>query len=145
MPPNVAKLLSLSPMYKAAIIGAGASGCFCAVEMKRRHPDWDIVVLESAPAPLQKLAITGGGRCNLTNSFNEVGSLREVYPRGEQLMKRGLREFDQNDCMAWWEREGVRLVVQDDQCVFPRSQDAMQLVHTLERLMSRLGVRMRCR
>ena len=56
MPPNVAKLLSLSPMYKAAIIGAGASGCFCAVEMKRRHPDWDIVVLESAPAPLQKLA-----------------------------------------------------------------------------------------
>ena len=145
MPPNVAKLLSLSPMYKAAIIGAGASGCFCAVEMKRRHPDWDIVVLESAPAPLQKLAITGGGRCNLTNSFNEVGSLREVYPRGEQLMKRGLREFDQNDCMAWWEREGVRLVVQDDQCVFPRSQDAMQLVHTLERLMSRLGVRLRCR
>ena len=64
MPPNVAKLLSLSPMYKAAIIGAGASGCFCAVEMKRRHPDWDIVVLESprrcksSPSPAAVAAIS---------------------------------------------------------------------------------------
>ena len=127
-----------------AIIGAGAAGCFCAIELRRRHPELEVRVYEAGSRPLAKVALTGGGRCNLTNSFRDVRRLSEVYPRGERLMKRALSEFSQNDTVKWFENEGVRLVVQDDQCVFPASQDAMQIVRTLERAMRGEGVTLEC-
>ena len=123
-----------------SIIGAGAAGCFAAIEAARRMPQADICVYESLNRPLAKVAITGGGRCNLTNSFHEVRSLETVYPRGARLMKRLFHTFDHRDTMRWFEAEGVPLTVQDDQCVFPRSQDAQDIVGTLLRLMQRHGV-----
>ena len=123
-----------------SIIGAGAAGCFAAIEAARRMPQADICVYESLNRPLAKVAITGGGRCNLTNSFQEVRSLEAVYPRGARLMKRLFHTFDHRDTMRWFEAEGVPLTVQDDQCVFPRSQDAQDIVGTLLRLMKRHGV-----
>lgn len=131
------------------IIGAGAAGCFAAIEVKRRNPGARVIVVEAASRALAKVAITGGGRCNLTNTFARVnmqsGGLKEVYPRGDKLMRRALSAFSHEDCWAWFEREGVRLVAQDDECVFPVSQDAMQIVGTLLRLMERLGVELRLR
>lgn len=130
---------------KIAIIGAGAAGCFAAIEVKRQRPDAEVVVFEAASRPLAKVAITGGGRCNLTNTFAEVTNLASVYPRGDKLMRRALSAFSERDVWEWFEREGVRLVAQDDQCVFPQSQDAMQIVGTLTRLMERHGVKLRLR
>ena len=118
---------------KTAIIGAGAAGCFCATILRRLNPEVQIDIYESGEKPLKKVAITGGGRCNLTNSFEEVKSLNQVYPRGYNLMKRLFRQFDHHDAMRWFEDEGVRLVIQDDHCVFPQSQDAMEIVSTLLR------------
>ena len=123
-----------------SIIGAGAAGCFAAIEAARRMPQADICVYESLNRPLAKVAITGGGRCNLTNSFQEVRSLETVYPRGARQMKRLFHTFDHRDTMRWFEAEGVPLTVQDDQCVFPRSQDAQDIVGTLLRLMKRHGI-----
>lgn len=131
-------------MYDMAIIGAGAAGCFCAIEIKRRNPGMGVTVFESGAKPLAKLAVTGGGRCNFTNSFEGIGRLEEAYPRGAQLMKRALRVFSCEDTMAWFQREGIPYVIQEDKCVFPKSQDAMQIVRTLEKLMRRLGVELRC-
>ena len=96
---------------------------------------------EAGPVPLAKVAVTGGGRCNFTNSFNGIRSIEEAYPRGGKLMKRALKVFSNTDCMEWFRREGVPYVVQEDECVFPASQDAMQIVGTLERLMKQLGVK----
>ena len=126
-----------------AVIGAGAAGCFCAAEMRRRLPDAVIDVFEAGPKPLAKVAVTGGGRCNLTNSFEGIRSLSEVYPRGERLMKRLLHVFSQEDAWRWFEAAGVPLVLQDDHCVFPRSQDAMDIVHALLRGMDGVNLRLR--
>lgn len=131
-------------MSNVIIIGAGAAGCFCAIEIKRRRPELQVTVLESGARPLAKVAITGGGRCNFTNSFEDVGRLEEAYPRGAQLMKRALRVFSNRDTMDWFQREGVPYVIQEDRCVFPKSQDAMQIVRTLENRMRHLGVELRC-
>lgn len=131
-------------MSNVIIIGAGAAGCFCAIEIKRRRPELQVTVLESGARPLAKVAITGGGRCNFTNSFEDVGRLEEAYPRGAQLMKRALRVFSNRDTMDWFQREGVQYVIQEDRCVFPKSQDAMQIVRTLENRMRHLGVELRC-
>ena len=126
---------------KIAIIGGGAAGCFCAIGAKRRLPEADVTLYEAGPKLLAKVALTGGGRCNLTNSFRDVERLGEVYPRGEQLMRRALRVLSPEATQQWWEAEGVRLTTQEDQCVFPVSQDAMQIVRTLERDLRVAGVR----
>ena len=130
-------------MMRIAIIGAGAAGCFCAAELRRRLPDASISVYEAGAKPLAKVAITGGGRCNLTNSFEGIRSLSEVYPRGERLMKRLLHHFSQEDAWRWFESAGVPLVLQDDHCVFPRSQDAMDIVRALLRRMEGVDLRLR--
>ena len=125
-----------------AVIGGGAAGCFCAAEGARRYPEARFTVFEAASRPMAKLAVTGGGRCNFTNSFEGIERLAEAYPRGERLMKRALGAFSHRDAMEWFRREGVEYVIQDDHCVFPASQDAMEIVGTLESLMKRGGVRM---
>ncbi len=128
---------------KVAVIGAGAAGCFCAIELKRRMPSASVEVFESAPKALAKVAITGGGRCNLTNSFEGISSLSEAYPRGDKLMRCLFRSFDNNDTWRWFENEGVRLVLQGDHCVFPASQNAMEIVNTLLARMRQEGVVLR--
>ena len=130
-------------MRNIAVIGAGAAGCFCTAELRRMRPDLRVDVYESGAKPLAKVAITGGGRCNLTNSFEGIRSLSEVYPRGERLMKRLLHVFSQEDTWRWFESAGVPLVLQDDHCVFPRSQDAMDIVHALLRRMEGANLRLR--
>ena len=120
-------------MKKVAVIGAGAAGCFCAAEFRRLRPEVRVDVYEAGPKPLAKVAITGGGRCNLTNSFEGIRNLAEAYPRGDRLMKRLLRVFSQEDAWRWFESAGVPLVLQEDHCVFPQSQDAMDIVRALLR------------
>ena len=129
-------------MSNIAVIGAGAAGCFCAAELRRRLPDARVDVYEAGPRPLAKVAVTGGGRCNLTNSFEGIRSLAEAYPRGDRLMKRLLRVFSQEDTWRWFESAGVPLVLQEDHCVFPRSQNAMDIVHALLRWMDGVNLRL---
>lgn len=133
-----AAMKNLTP--RISIIGAGAAGCFCAVELKRRMPGADVHVYEAGNRALAKVAITGGGRCNLTNTFAQVHDLRDVYPRGDKLMRRALSVLNPADTWQWWERQGVSLVAQADECVFPQSQNAMEVVDTLLRLMRQSGV-----
>ena len=95
---------------------------------------------EAGAKALAKVAITGGGRCNLTNSFEGISSLSAAYPRGDKLMKRLFRTFDQKSAWQWFENEGVKLVLQEDHCVFPASQDAMEIVNTLLARMRQAGV-----
>lgn len=130
-------------MPKVAIIGAGAAGCFCAAQLRKRAPKLAVTIFEAAAKPLAKVAVTGGGRCNLTNSFEGIRSLPEAYPRGERLMKRALQVFSQEDTIRWFTEQGVPCVLQPDHCWFPRSQDAMDIVHCLLRAMNGAQLRLR--
>lgn len=126
--------------HRIAVIGGGAAGFFAAIRAKEVNPDAIVTIYEKGERPLAKVAITGGGRCNLTNSFSNVSDLKRVYPRGDKLMKRLFKTFDYQDTFRWFESHGVPLVTQDDQCVFPRSQDAMSIVRCLTNEVRRLGV-----
>ncbi len=130
-------------MKRVAIIGAGAAGCFCAVQLRRMAPEVAITLFEAGPKPMAKLSITGGGRCNLTNSFQGIRSLGEAYPRGERVLQRALKAFSEEDTVRWFEAEGIPLVLQPDHCWFPRSQNALDIVHCLERGMRGAELRLR--
>jgi len=125
---------------RIAIIGGGAAGFFAAIRAKETRPDSDVVIYEKGSSPLAKVAVTGGGRCNLTNSFAAIKDLKQAYPRGDKLMKRLFKTFDYHDAYEWFESRGVELVTQDDECVFPRSQSSQSIIDCLTENARRLGV-----
>ena len=131
--------------YKIAIVGGGAAGFFAAIAAKRNAPQADITIFEKNTKVLAKVEITGGGRCNLTNSFEEISDLKQAYPRGHQLMKRLFKRFDYHHAFEWFEENGVPLVTQDDQCVFPQSQDSHSIIDCLVNTAKALGVKIMTR
>jgi predicted Rossmann fold flavoprotein len=125
---NFAKKLTLSMAMRTAIIGGGAAGFFLAVNLKEMMPEMEITIFERSSRVLAKVEVSGGGRCNCTNSFARVSDLSQVYPRGHRLMKRLFNVFDYEDAYQWFERHGVALVTQDDECVFPQAQDSHAII-----------------
>ena len=73
---------------KTAIIGGGAAGFFLAINLKEMMPTMEVTIFEKSKKVLAKVEVSGGGRCNCTNSFEAVRDLSQVYPRGHRLMKR---------------------------------------------------------
>ena len=128
---------------KTAIVGGGAAGFFLAVNLKERCPQMQVTIFERSNHVLRKVKISGGGRCNCTNTFDDVRDLSSVYPRGHRLMKRLFKTFDYRDAYAWFQRHGVRLTVQDDHCVFPASQDSQSIIDCFLHHCRRLGVELR--
>ena len=114
---------------RTAIIGGGAAGFFLAINLKKMVPEMDVTIFERSHRVLAKVEISGGGRCNCTNSFAEVRDLSEVYPRGHRLMKRLFNVFDYRKAYEWFEQQGVLLVTQEDQCVFPKAQDSHIIIN----------------
>ena len=114
---------------RTAIVGGGAAGFFLAINLKELCPQMEVTIFEKWKKVLAKVEVSGGGRCNCTNSFESVSDLLQVYPRGHRLMKRLFKTFDYHDAYAWFERHGVRLVTQDDDCVFPASQDSHTIIN----------------
>lgn len=114
---------------RTAVVGGGAAGFFLAINLKEMCPEMDVTIFEKSKKVLAKVEVSGGGRCNCTNSFASVRDLSQVYPRGHRLMKRLFKTFDYRDAYAWFERHGVRLMTQDDDCIFPASQDSHTIIN----------------
>ena len=123
-----------------AIVGGGASGFFAAIIAKSKNPNANVTIFEKNQKALAKVMITGGGRCNLTNTFEDISDLKHAYPRGCKLMKRLFKQFDYHEVYKWFEDNGVPLVTQEDLCVFPKSQEASSIVNCLVNKARRLGV-----
>lgn len=128
---------------RLTIIGGGAAGFFLAVNVKRMVPSLDVTICEKRRKVLAKVEVSGGGRCNCTNTFEEITDLRQAYPRGASLLKRLFRRFGPKETYEWFENHGVPLTVQEDQCVFPQAQDSHAIINCLVGEARRLGVRIR--
>ncbi len=126
-----------------AVIGGGAAGFFAAITAMRSNPEARVTIFERAQKVLAKVLITGGGRCNVTNSFAKITDLKQAYPRGDKMMKRLFNVFDHNDTWQWFEKRGVKLLTQEDECVFPVSQSAHSIVDALTNEALLLGVDVR--
>ena len=128
-------------MSKTAIVGGGAAGFFLAVNLKEMVPGMEVTVFERSNKVLAKVEVSGGGRCNCTNSFAEINDLQTAYPRGHRLLKRLFKGFDHEDAYQWFENHGVALVTQDDECVFPQAQDSHAIIDCFLRLAQRYRIR----
>jgi predicted Rossmann fold flavoprotein len=111
-----------------AVIGGGAAGFFSAIHAKKNHPSAEVTIFEKSKKTLSKVKISGGGRCNVTNGCTDVSELCKAYPRGGKKLKKAFHLFNTTDTIDWFESRGVPLLTQDDNCVFPVSQDSQSII-----------------
>ena len=123
-----------------AVVGGGAAGFFAAINVKENYPDAEVTIFEKSKEVLSKVKVSGGGRCNLTNDCSGTAELFEAYPRGGKALKRAFYGFDNKDTMKWFESRGVPLVVEEDGCVFPRSQNSQSVIDCFLELTRELGI-----
>lgn len=123
-----------------AIIGGGAAGFFSALAVKENYPDANVTIYEKSQKLLSKVKVSGGGRCNVTNGCRSVQELAKAYPRGSKQLRKSFGTFDNQHAMEWFESRGVPLMIQDDNCVFPVSQNSQSIIDCFLSEAKRLGV-----
>lgn len=110
------------------VIGAGAAGCFAAIQAKAHHPKASVVILEKSTKALSKVRVSGGGRCNVTNVISDPQELSENYPRGARFLRKAFHEFSSNDMKRWLEERRVLLRLYPDGCYFPESNSSETII-----------------
>jgi predicted Rossmann fold flavoprotein len=123
------------------IIGGGAAGFFAAAASAEKNPENYIIILEKGNTVLGKVKISGGGRCNVTNSCIEPGELIKFYPRGGKELLSPFHKFNPKDTVEWFERHGVKLKTEPDGRIFPASNDSQTIVDCLVEAVQRKGIK----
>lgn len=123
-----------------AIIGGGAAGFFAAIAAKENHADAKVTVFEKSNKILSKVKVSGGGRCNVTNGSSSQKELLTGYPRGDKLLKKAFRIFDNQCTQSWFHDKGVSLKKEADLRVFPTTDDSLTIVNCLLDTTRRMGI-----
>jgi len=127
-------------MNKIIIIGGGAAGFFTAINAKEQNPDLDITILEKGNDVLQKVKISGGGRCNVTHACFEPKELVKFYPRGEKELLGPFHTFMTGDTFEWFDDRGVPLKIESDNRVFPEANTSQAIIDCFENAVDKLEI-----
>ncbi|MCF8293219.1 MAG: NAD(P)/FAD-dependent oxidoreductase [Chitinophagaceae bacterium] len=122
------------------VIGGGAAGFFCAVNVAKARPDLAVRILEKQSKVLQKVKVSGGGRCNVTNACFQPAELLKKYPRGKNFLKKAFGYFSTKDTIAWFQQRGVALITEPDGRMFPASHSSQTIIDCLLREATAYGV-----
>lgn len=116
---------------KVIIIGGGAAGFFSAITTAESNQDLNTIILEKSSTVLQKVKISGGGRCNVTHACFDPKELTSYYPRGNKELLGPFHKFMTGDTMQWFEDRGVPLKIESDNRVFPVSNSSQSIIDVL--------------
>jgi len=123
-----------------AVIGGGAAGMMAAWSAKTHHPKANVVLLERNTRLGTKVAISGGGRCNVTTGQTDRALILDCYPRGSRFLASSLNEFPPEAVIDFFERRGVPLKTEKDLRVFPVSNRGEDIVDVFEKEFKKLGI-----
>ncbi|WP_420318658.1 NAD(P)/FAD-dependent oxidoreductase [Ekhidna sp.] len=113
---------------KIIVIGGGAAGFFTAINIAEKHPDYQVTILEKSNKLLQKVKVSGGGRCNVTNERNTPSELVQFYPRGQKKLHPLFKTFSTQDMANWLYNRGVETTAEEDHRVFPISNSSQTVI-----------------
>jgi predicted Rossmann fold flavoprotein len=119
----------MNSKYDIIIVGGGAAGFFTAINIADKNPKLKIAILERGKSVLEKVRISGGGRCNVTHAEFIPKELAKNYPRGEKELIGPFHQFCSGDTIEWFEKRGVELKIEDDGRMFPISNSSETIIN----------------
>ena len=129
---------------EVVVVGGGAAGFFgaitCAEALQGRG---SVTILERGANVLQKVKISGGGRCNVTHSCFVPKELAKRYPRGGPALIGAFHRFQAEDTVKWFEARGVALKTEADGRMFPTTDQSQTIIHCLMESARQAGVQVR--
>ena len=128
---------------KVIVVGGGAAGFFAAIACAESSPAAEGTVLERGSRFLDKVRISGGGRCNVTHACFDPGEFATRYPRGGKALLAPFLKFSARDTVAWFESRGVRLKTEGDGRMFPVSNSSQTILDCLIHAARAAGVVLR--
>ncbi len=111
-----------------AVIGGGASGFFTALQYAEMTEGKRVAIFEKGAEVLQKVRISGGGRCNVTHACFDPRELVKHYPRGSRELLAAFHRWQPSDTVEWFKRLGVNLKVETDGRMFPESDSSETII-----------------
>ncbi len=133
----------ISQQAKVVVVGGGAAGIFCAVNLARAVPGLQVIVLEKTNKLLSKVKISGGGRCNVTHNCFSSSELVKFYPRGGNFLKKAFAKFNATDTVAWFKERGVETHTESDGRMFPVTNSSQTIIDCLLKDAQKFGVEIR--
>ncbi|MGF1514778.1 MAG: NAD(P)/FAD-dependent oxidoreductase [Elainellaceae cyanobacterium] len=127
-------------VLQVVVIGGGAAGFFAAIACAEAHSDAQVTLLEAGRRCLSKVAISGGGRCNVTHACFDPARLITYYPRGGKALRGAFSRFQPQDTVRWFSDRGVALKTEADGRMFPVTDDSGTIMDCLQRAARRAGV-----
>ena len=116
--------------YDILILGGGAAGFFTAINASVAQPKATVCILERGKDVLQKVRISGGGRCNVTHAQWEPKELTGNYPRGHRELLGPFHSFMSGDTVGWFADRGVELKIEEDGRMFPVTDSSQTIIDT---------------
>lgn len=126
--------------FDIILVGGGAAGFFTAINIVEKNPKLKVAILERGSEVLQKVRISGGGRCNVTNACFEPNELVKFYPRGEKELRGPFHQFCSGDTIEWFEKHGVELKIEADGRMFPVSNSSQTIIDCFLEATNKLGI-----
>lgn len=114
--------------YDVIIVGGGAAGFFAAINIAEQNSSLKVAILERGKEGLQKVKISGGGRCNVTHAEFIPSELVLNYPRGEKELLGPFHQFMTGDTIEWFEKRGVELKIEEDGRMFPITNSSQTII-----------------
>ncbi|MFZ1706087.1 MAG: aminoacetone oxidase family FAD-binding enzyme, partial [Saprospiraceae bacterium] len=110
------------------IIGGGAAGFFAAINIKTINPKISVTILEQSKNCLNKVRISGGGRCNVTHHCFDPKLLTSYYPRGQKELLGPFFNFGAQETVYWFESRDVPLYTEPDGSMFPVANTSESII-----------------
>jgi len=126
---------------KIIVVGGGAAGFFAAIRCAELNPNATVTILERGKNVLEKVKISGGGRCNVTHACWIPVELSKNYPRGSKELLGPFNRFAAGDTVDWFEKRGVELKIEDDGRMFPVTDDSQTIIDCLWESAIQAGVK----
>lgn len=126
--------------FDIIIVGGGAAGFFTAINIVEKNPKLKVAILERGAEVLQKVRVSGGGRCNVTHACFEPNELVKFYPRGEKELRGPFHQFCSGDTIEWFEKHGVELKIEEDGRMFPVSNSSQTIIDCFLKATKKLGI-----
>jgi len=130
----------MNSKYDIIIVGGGAAGFFTAINIAENNPKLKIAILERGKNVLEKVRISGGGRCNVTHACFVPNDLVKFYPRGEKELRGPFHQFCSGDTIEWFEKHGVELKIEDDGRMFPTTDSSQTIIDCFLGLTQKLKI-----